>query len=154
MAPLLLGLAIVAKSNKPILVISTGDEPLVKLHFTVYSSLDIVDERVASPPVLNYLGLLGLSGSHATYAMISGATCVKVFAVFDADAEPAPRDEDVRLLLSGVAAAYVDWACNPFVKLDKRGLAVVDDPVPLEGGTGVSQLRKRLSMLVQNFGQV
>ena len=153
-----LAVALVAKRNKPLLVYALDDEgepdaqQLTKLHFTVFAALDLVEEKLQTPPVLNYLGLLGLSGTHATYALITGATCIKVFAVFNADGEPAPKDDDVRHMLTGVHAAYVDWACNPFVKLDRRGAAVVDDPVPLlDSGPGAAVLKRRLSELMRNF---
>jgi hypothetical protein len=144
----LIGVAIVGKKNKPLLVLGEPEQ-LVGLNFTVHSCLDLVDERCGVPLAQPYLGLLGLSGAHATYAMFAGATNLKIFAVMDADSEPAPKDEQVKGLLQALHACYVDWACNPFVKLDKRGLAVVDDPVPLDGGPGVDVLRARIGRLMQ-----
>ena len=150
------GLALVSKRNKPLLVVPVGGSPatspeeerdrVVELHLTVHASLDVVDENAAAGPHAAgpYLGLLTLVGRHATFAYV-GPTGVKAVAVADAEAEPVPRDAEMRAVLAALYQAYADWTCNPFVVGDGSD----EDPVPTPESGGYVALARRLARISQ-----
>lgn len=145
----ILGIAFIGKDDRPILILpcSSDDRELdLELNLTAHSCLDAIETRkeLNNSAVTPYLGFLSLIGRHATYGFI-GPTKVKVLAVFDADFEPAPKDEDLLGFLTQLHQAYMDWLCNPFVEVDFER-----DSVPNEFGPGGKSLFARLKRICES----
>ena len=125
-------------------------ERAVEIHLAGHASLDLVDKRARQGPSAAgaYLGLLGLVGRFATYALV-GPTGMKAFAVADAESDPAPRDPEMRAILVALHAAYQDWTCNPFVAGGGSASggwdAIEDDPVPRPEACGYAALVRRVA---------
>ena len=119
---------------------------MVELHLALHASLDVLDEKAALGPHAAgpYVGLLTLVGRHAVFAYV-GLTGVKSLAVVDPDADPAPRDAEMRTVLAALHAAYLDWTCNPFVVGDGSD----DDPIPTPDSSGYAAFAKRVAKIAQ-----
>ena len=167
----MLGLGLVGKRNKPLLVVPVhgrsaptpaspeeARDRLVELHLAIHASLDVVEERAAAaaseagPPLQPYMGLLSLVGRYATFAFV-GPTGVKAFVVLDADTDAhgdgsdatsgGVKESEVRNVLVALHAAYQDWLCNPFVVGDGSD----DDPVPTPESPGYAAFAKRIAKI-------
>jgi hypothetical protein len=108
--------AVVSRLNRPLYLRCFGDESEeLRFHHIVHSSLDIFEERRATPvqPGVQldpYLGLLQPSVELRVYGYISNTDTKLVAILTDGEA----RDAELRQLFRRLHALVIDAISNPF----------------------------------------
>jgi len=122
--------AYISSQNHPILVRTfvPGDD--LKYHYVAHTSLDVIEERVASSTKLGecYLGHLYSMEDLAVYGWIAPSKLKIVVALALTDA--VVRDQDILTIFKALHLAYHHSLCNPFLRLNVSA-DVVNDPAAL-----------------------
>ena len=112
--------AVIGKDNSPLYIRVSNPETELYLHFTVHSSLDVVEERVNSLAKSSvgdirelYLGLLYSSETHRVYGYATN-TKVKFVIVLDVSRVQNVNENELRSMFRRIHSAYADAICNPF----------------------------------------
>nr|CAB3267223.1 trafficking protein particle complex subunit 2-like protein [Phallusia mammillata] len=116
-------IGVIAKENYPLYIrCAPNVENEVNFHFTVHTSLDVIEEKVASLGKSTsisttdlrefYLGQLYPSEDYRIYGYVTN-TKVKFVIVVEA-ANTQLRDNEVRSMFRRLHNAYTDVICNPF----------------------------------------
>nr|XP_002131059.1 trafficking protein particle complex subunit 2-like protein [Ciona intestinalis] len=116
-------IAVIAKENYPLYIrCSANVEDELKFHFTVHTSLDVVEEKISSTGKTStarapdmrefYLGQLYPSEDYRIYGYVTN-TKVKFVMVVEAS-NTQIRDNDVRSMFRRLHNAYTSVVCNPF----------------------------------------
>uniref|UniRef100_H2Z8Y2 Trafficking protein particle complex subunit 2-like protein n=1 Tax=Ciona savignyi TaxID=51511 RepID=H2Z8Y2_CIOSA len=119
-------IAVIAKENYPLYIrCASNVEDELKFHFTVHTSLDVVEEKIAgtgkststgAPDMREfYLGQLYPSEDYRIYGYVTN-TKVKFVMVVEASCTHI-RDNDVRSMFRRLHNAYTAVVCNPFYTL-------------------------------------
>ncbi|XP_028392412.1 trafficking protein particle complex subunit 2-like protein [Dendronephthya gigantea] len=110
--------AVIAKENHPLFLRTMSPEEELKFHYTVHTSLDVVEEKVSSltkssnDPRELYLGLLYPTEDYKVYGYVTN-TKIK-FVVVVESANNLLRDNEIRMMFQRLHVAYTDMFCNPF----------------------------------------
>ncbi|XP_031561998.1 trafficking protein particle complex subunit 2-like protein [Actinia tenebrosa] len=110
--------AVIGKENYPLFLRTVCPEEELKFHYTVHTSLDVVEEKVSSltkssnDPRELYLGLLYPTEDYKVYGYVTN-TKVK-FVVVVETANTSLRDNEIRTMFRKLHVAYTDMFCNPF----------------------------------------
>ncbi|XP_039248170.1 trafficking protein particle complex subunit 2-like protein [Styela clava] len=115
-------IAVIAKENYPLLIrCKPGEENELKFHYTVHTSLDVVEEKIASVGKGSgtssdlrefYLGLLYPTEDYKVYGYVTN-TKVKFVIVVD-PSNVQKRDNEIRSMFRKLHNAYTELVCNPF----------------------------------------
>ncbi|OXB65057.1 hypothetical protein ASZ78_008340 [Callipepla squamata] len=128
-------IAVIAKENYPLYIRSVPTENELKFHYTVHTSLDVVDEKISAMGKAMvdqrelYLGLLYPTEDYKVYLCnIAASPCshtflhrygyvtnskVKFVMVVDSS-NTALRDNEIRSMFRKLHNSYTDIMCNPF----------------------------------------
>jgi len=104
--------------NYPLFLRTVSPEEELKFHYTVHTSLDVVEEKVSSltkssnDPRELYLGLLYPTEDYKVYGYVTNSK-IK-FVVVVESANTALRDNEIRTMFRRLHVAYTDMFCNPF----------------------------------------
>uniref|UniRef100_T1JKP4 Trafficking protein particle complex subunit 2-like protein n=1 Tax=Strigamia maritima TaxID=126957 RepID=T1JKP4_STRMM len=110
-------IAVVGKDNSPLFIktIPTQDER--RFHYTVHTSLDVVEEKVSAigKSVADlrelYLGLLYPTEDFKVYGYATNTKCKFVVIV---ESKTSLRDNEIRTMFKKLHSGYTDTLCNPF----------------------------------------
>ncbi|KAM6430668.1 trafficking protein particle complex subunit 2-like protein isoform 2-T2 [Liasis olivaceus] len=111
-------IAVIAKENYPLYIKSAPTESELKFHYTVHTSLDVVDEKVSAlgKALVDqrelYLGLLYPTEDYKVYGYVTNSK-VKFVMVVDSS-NTALRDNEIRSMFRKLHNSYTDVMCNPF----------------------------------------
>lgn len=115
-------IAVIAKENYPLLIrCKPGTKNELKFHYTVHTSLDVVDEKIATVGKSSgsstdlrefYLGLLYPTEDYKVYGYVTN-TKVKFVIVVEAS-NTQMRDNEIRSMFRKLHNAYTELVCNPF----------------------------------------
>ncbi|KAL7979726.1 hypothetical protein Chor_004884 [Crotalus horridus] len=111
-------IAVIAKENYPLYIKSLPTENALKFHYTVHTSLDVVDEKVSAlgKALVDqrelYLGLLYPTEDYKVYGYVTNSK-VKFVMVVDSS-NTALRDNEIRSMFRKLHNSYTDVMCNPF----------------------------------------
>ncbi|XP_026575560.1 trafficking protein particle complex subunit 2-like protein [Pseudonaja textilis] len=111
-------IAVIAKENYPLYIKSLPTENELKFHYTVHTSLDVVDEKVSAlgKALVDqrelYLGLLYPTEDYKVYGYVTNSK-VKFVMVVDSS-NTALRDNEIRSMFRKLHNSYTDVMCNPF----------------------------------------
>ncbi|KAJ8659172.1 hypothetical protein O0I10_005211 [Lichtheimia ornata] len=114
-------IALIGKQNNPLYIKNfSNTHPDLKYHYIAHTSIDVIEERVASGPknLDSYLGLLYAMEDLAVYGYITN-TRVK-FIVVVSVTDGIIRDAEMKAIFKKVHAAYLSQVCNPFYNLDSQ----------------------------------
>ncbi|KAJ6657154.1 hypothetical protein lerEdw1_002743 [Lerista edwardsae] len=134
-------IAVIAKENYPLYIKSIPTENELKFHYTVHTSLDVVDEKISAmgKALVDqrelYLGLLYPTEDYKVYLLMLFQFCdflpvavfldqpsrygyvtnskVKFVMVVDSS-NTALRDNEIRSMFRKLHNSYTDVMCNPF----------------------------------------
>ncbi|XP_058011139.1 trafficking protein particle complex subunit 2-like protein isoform X1 [Ahaetulla prasina] len=104
--------------NYPLYIKSIPTENELKFHYTVHTSLDVVDEKVSAlgKALVDqrelYLGLLYPTEDYKVYGYVTNSK-VKFVMVVDSS-NTALRDNEIRSMFRKLHNSYTDVMCNPF----------------------------------------
>lgn len=127
-APVIACVAVVGKGNRPLYFKSFGGDEAAKLQLTVFSSLDIISDKVpesravvpGSPPLTapadKFLGLLFPVEEHKVFGYVTNSNVKLVVVVRDV----LLREDKVRELFRNIHRLYVDAVSNPFASMDTK----------------------------------
>jgi len=107
--------AVIGANNNP-LYLRTFEQPadVLKFHFIVYTSLDVIEERVSSTSQKKnldlYLGFLCPNEDYKVYGYITNTKNKLIIVVDDYDL----KDFDVKNFFKSFHAIFADAVCNPF----------------------------------------
>ncbi|XP_075289578.1 trafficking protein particle complex subunit 2-like protein [Opisthocomus hoazin] len=110
--------AVIAKENYPLYIRSVPTENELKFHYTVHTSLDVVDEKISAmgKALVDqrelYLGLLYPTEDYKVYGYVTNSK-VKFVMVVDSS-NTALRDNEIRSMFRKLHNSYTDIMCNPF----------------------------------------
>ncbi|XP_073439566.1 trafficking protein particle complex subunit 2-like protein [Dendrobates tinctorius] len=110
--------AVIAKENYPLYIRSIPTENQLKFHYTVHTSLDVVDEKISAmgKALVDqrelYLGLLYPTEDYKVYGYVTNSK-VKFVMVVDSS-NTALRDNEIRSMFRKLHNSYTDVMCNPF----------------------------------------
>ncbi|XP_053568140.1 trafficking protein particle complex subunit 2-like protein isoform X2 [Bombina bombina] len=110
--------AVIAKENYPLYIRSIPAENQLKFHYTVHTSLDVVDEKISAmgKALVDqrelYLGLLYPTEDYKVYGYVTNSK-VKFVMVVDSS-NTALRDNEIRSMFRKLHNSYTDVMCNPF----------------------------------------
>uniref|UniRef100_A0A7N4P025 Trafficking protein particle complex subunit 2-like protein n=1 Tax=Sarcophilus harrisii TaxID=9305 RepID=A0A7N4P025_SARHA len=132
-------IAVIAKENYPLYIRSIPAEQELKFHYTVHTSLDVVDEKVSAmgKALVDqrelYLGLLYPTEDYKVSLLSRlGIPCVKSmfpnqlhrygyvtnskvkFVMVVDSSNTALRDNEIRSMFRKLHNSYTDVMCNPF----------------------------------------
>ncbi|KAK6186587.1 hypothetical protein SNE40_008600 [Patella caerulea] len=116
--PMAVCVAVIAKENYPLFIITIPTENELKFYYTVHTSLDVVEEKISSIGKNTtearelYLGLLYPTEDYKVYGYVTN-TKVKFVLVLEST-NTTLRDNDIRTMFKKLHNAYVDMLCNPF----------------------------------------
>ncbi|KAJ1083965.1 hypothetical protein NDU88_004120 [Pleurodeles waltl] len=111
-------IAVIAKENYPLYIRSIPVENELKFHYTVHTSLDVVDEKISAMGKALadqrelYLGLLYPTEDYKVYGYVTNSK-VKFVMVVDSS-NTALRDNEIRSMFRKLHNSYTDVMCNPF----------------------------------------
>lgn len=116
-------IGVIAKENYPLYIkCAPNVENEVNFHFTVHTSLDVIEEKMASLGKTSsltttdlrefYLGQLYPSEDYRIYGYVTN-TKVK-FVIVVESSNTQLRDNEVRSMFRRLHNAYTDVICNPF----------------------------------------
>ncbi|CAK8674292.1 unnamed protein product [Clavelina lepadiformis] len=112
---------VIAKENYPLYIrCASNVEDETKFHFTVHTSLDVIEEKInnagktssAADLRESYLGQLYPAEDYRVYGYVTN-TKVKFVVVVEAS-NTQLRDNEVRSMFRRLHNAYTDVMCNPF----------------------------------------
>ena len=109
--------AVIAKENYPLFIKTIPTENELKFHYTVHTSLDVVEEKISSVGKNSndlrelYLGLLYPTEDYKVYGYV---TNTKIKFVIVVESNTTLRDNEIRSMFRKLHNAYVDMVCNPF----------------------------------------
>ncbi|KAJ7312010.1 hypothetical protein JRQ81_006339 [Phrynocephalus forsythii] len=104
--------------NYPLYIKSIPTENELKFHYTVHTSLDVVDEKISAmgKALVDqrelYLGLLYPTEDYKVYGYVTNSK-VKFVMVVDSS-NTALRDNEIRSMFRKLHNFYTDVMCNPF----------------------------------------
>ncbi|NXS45175.1 TPC2L protein, partial [Pandion haliaetus] len=104
--------------NYPLYIRSVPTENELKFHYTVHTSLDVVDEKISAmgKALVDqrelYLGLLYPTEDYKVYGYVTNSK-VKFVMVVDSS-NTALRDNEIRSMFRKLHNSYTDIMCNPF----------------------------------------
>lgn len=107
--------AVVGATNNP-LYLKTFEQPadVLKFHFIVHTSLDVVEERASSSAAKKsldlYLGFLCPYEDYKVYGYVTNTKNKLIIVVDDYDL----KDFDVKNFFKSFHAIFADAVCNPF----------------------------------------
>uniref|UniRef100_A0A674HJD0 Trafficking protein particle complex subunit 2-like protein n=1 Tax=Taeniopygia guttata TaxID=59729 RepID=A0A674HJD0_TAEGU len=107
-----------APENYPLYIRSVPTENELKFHYTVHTSLDVVDEKISAmgKALVDqrelYLGLLYPTEDYKVYGYVTNSK-VKFVMVVDSS-NTALRDNEIRSMFRKLHNSYTDIMCNPF----------------------------------------
>ncbi|XP_069758056.1 trafficking protein particle complex subunit 2-like protein isoform X2 [Narcine bancroftii] len=110
--------AVIAKENYPLYIKTVPTENELKFHYTVHTSLDVVEEKISAvgKALVDqrelYLGLLYPTEDYKVYGYVTN-TKVKFVIVVDSS-NIALRDNEIRSMFRKLHNSYTDVMCNPF----------------------------------------
>ena len=110
--------AVVGKQNNPLYIrVFREHEDKLKFHYVVHTSLDVVDERVASSGKNDpYLGLLFPTEESKVYGY---ATCTKAKFILVLD-DVDVRESHIKTFFRKLHSIFADAISNPFYTQDLR----------------------------------
>ncbi|KAG2216867.1 hypothetical protein INT45_007872 [Circinella minor] len=114
-------IALIGKQNNPLYLKNfSNTHPDLKYHYIAHTSIDVIEERVASGPknLDLYLGLLYAMEDLAVYGYMTN-TRVKFVAVVSVT-EGIIRDAEMKTIFKKIHSAYLSQICNPFYNLDSQ----------------------------------
>ncbi|XP_076821989.1 trafficking protein particle complex subunit 2-like protein [Clavelina lepadiformis] len=112
---------VIAKENYPLYIrCASNVEDETKFHFTVHTSLDVIEEKINNAGKTSstadlresYLGQLYPAEDYRVYGYVTN-TKVKFVVVVEAS-NTQLRDNEVRSMFRRLHNAYTDVMCNPF----------------------------------------
>ena len=114
---------VIAKENYPLYIrCAPNTEDETKFHFTIHTSLDVIEEKIANVGKSTavgsqdlrelYLGQLYPAEDYRVYGYVTN-TKVKFILVVEAF-NTQLRDNDVRSMFRRLHNAYTEVVCNPF----------------------------------------
>ena len=114
---------VIAKENYPLYVrCASNIEDKTKFHFIIHTSLDVIEEKIASAGKSNsvatqdlrefYLGQLYPAEDYRIYGYVTN-TKVKFVLVVEAS-NTQLRDNEVRSMFRRLHNSYTEVVCNPF----------------------------------------
>ncbi|NP_001279440.1 trafficking protein particle complex subunit 2-like protein [Callorhinchus milii] len=110
--------SVIAKQNYPLYIKTVPMEKQLKFHYTVHTSLDVVEEKISAvgKALVDqrelYLGLLYPTEDYKVYGYVTN-TKVKFIIVVDSS-NIALRDNEIRSMFRKLHNSYTDIMCNPF----------------------------------------
>uniref|UniRef100_A0A8C5T388 Trafficking protein particle complex subunit 2-like protein n=1 Tax=Malurus cyaneus samueli TaxID=2593467 RepID=A0A8C5T388_9PASS len=105
--------------NYPLYIRSVPTENELKFHYTVHTSLDVVDEKISAmgKALVDqrelYLGLLYPTEDYKVYGYVTNSK-VKFVMVVDSS-NTALRDNEIRSMFRKLHNSYTDIMCNPSI---------------------------------------
>ncbi|KAM4643276.1 LOW QUALITY PROTEIN: trafficking protein particle complex subunit 2-like protein [Amazona ochrocephala] len=110
-------IAVIAKENYPLYIQSIPTENELKFHYTVHTSLDVMDKKISAmgKALVDqrklYLGLLYPTEDYKLYGYVTNSK-VKFVMVVDSS-NTVLRDNEIRSMFK-LHNSYTDIMCNPF----------------------------------------
>uniref|UniRef100_UPI00358F3615 trafficking protein particle complex subunit 2-like protein isoform X1 n=1 Tax=Myxine glutinosa TaxID=7769 RepID=UPI00358F3615 len=110
--------AVITKENYPLYISNVPAANELKFHYTVHTSLDVVEEKLSAVGKTTsdlrelYLGLLYPTEDYKVYGYVAN-TKVKFVIVIDSS-NTSFRDNEIRSMFRKLHTAYTDVMCNPF----------------------------------------
>ncbi|XP_066509922.1 trafficking protein particle complex subunit 2-like protein [Hoplias malabaricus] len=110
--------AVIAKENYPLYIRSVPTQSELKFHYTVHTSLDVVEEKIStvgkamSEQRELYLGLLYPTEDYRVYGYVTNSK-VKFVIVVDSS-NTSLRDNEIRSMFRKLHNSFTDVMCNPF----------------------------------------
>ncbi|XP_003969967.1 trafficking protein particle complex subunit 2-like protein [Takifugu rubripes] len=111
-------IAVIAKENYPLYIRCVPVQNELKFHYTVHTSLDVVEEKISSAGKSIgdqrelYLGLLYPTEDYKVYGFVTN-TKVKFVIVVDSS-NTSLRDNEIRSMFRKLHNSFTDVMCNPF----------------------------------------
>ncbi|KAM9825064.1 trafficking protein particle complex subunit 2-like protein [Syngnathus acus] len=111
-------IAVIAKENYPLYIRSVSPQNELKFHYTVHTSLDVVEEKISAVGKSLgdqrefYLGLLYPTEDYKVYGYVTNSK-VKFVIVVDS-ANTSLRDNEIRSMFRKLHNSFTDVMCNPF----------------------------------------
>ncbi|CAJ0955793.1 unnamed protein product [Ranitomeya imitator] len=109
--------AVIAKENYPLYIRSIPTENQLKFHYTVHTSLDVVDEKISAMGKRwrikeNFTWDFCIPQKTTNYGYVTNSK-VKFVMVVDSS-NTALRDNEIRSMFRKLHNSYTDVMCNPF----------------------------------------
>ncbi|XP_054627752.1 trafficking protein particle complex subunit 2-like protein isoform X2 [Dunckerocampus dactyliophorus] len=111
-------IAVIAKENYPLYIRSVSTQNELKFHYTVHTSLDVVEEKISAVGKSLgdqrelYLGLLYPTEDYKVYGYVTNSK-VKFVIVVDSS-NTSLRDNEIRSMFRKLHNSFTDVMCNPF----------------------------------------
>ncbi|KAK0149298.1 Trafficking protein particle complex subunit 2-like protein [Merluccius polli] len=111
-------IAVIAKENYPLYIRSVPMQNELKFHYTVHTSLDVVEEKISAAGKAMadqrelYLGLLYPTEDYKVYGYVTNSK-VKFVIVVDSS-NTSLRDNEIRSMFRKLHNSFTDVMCNPF----------------------------------------
>ncbi|XP_061743594.1 trafficking protein particle complex subunit 2-like protein isoform X1 [Nerophis ophidion] len=111
-------IAVIAKENYPLFIRSLPSQNELKFHYTVHTSLDVVEAKISAVgKALGdqkelYLGLLYPTEDYKVYGYVTNSR-VKFVIVVDSS-NTSLRDNEIRSMFRKLHNSFTDVMCNPF----------------------------------------
>jgi len=110
---------VIGQKNQPLYIRTSEPDRNLKLQHAVYSSLDVIDEKINNPGGNRadsdmFLGLLFPADEYRLYGYVTSTNIKLVAEVSD----PAANDRDIRKLFRAIHDNYILLVSNPFYKPD------------------------------------
>ncbi|XP_068928412.1 trafficking protein particle complex subunit 2-like protein [Petaurus breviceps papuanus] len=111
-------ITVITKENYPLYIQSIPAEHELKFHYTVHTSLDVVNEKVSAmgKALVDqrelYLGLLYPTEDYKVYGYVTNSK-VKFVMVVDSS-NTSLRDNEIHSMFRKLHNSYTDVMCNPF----------------------------------------
>ncbi|KAF7664753.1 hypothetical protein LDENG_00167620 [Lucifuga dentata] len=111
-------IAVIAKENCPLYIRSVPTQNELKFHYTVHTSLDVVEEKISvvgkamADQRELYLGLLYPTEDYKVYGYVTNSK-VKFVIVVDSS-NTSLRDNEIRSMFRKLHNSFTDVMCNPF----------------------------------------
>eukprot|EP00040_Diaphanoeca_grandis_P010372 m.53077 g.53077 ORF g.53077 m.53077 type:complete len:152 (-) comp21705_c0_seq4:77-532(-) len=109
--------AVIGQKNQPLYIRTATDDPALRFQHAVYSSMDVIDEKVATSTKSSadrdmFLGRLFPADEHRLYGYITSTNVKFVLVVSD----PKLADRDIRKFFRTLHDHYIQLVGNPFYK--------------------------------------
>ncbi|KAK7169709.1 hypothetical protein R3I94_000066 [Phoxinus phoxinus] len=111
-------IAVIAKENYPLYIRSVPTQGELKFHYTVHTSLDVVEEKISGVGKALadqrelYLGLLYPTEDYKVYGYVTNSKVKFVIVVDSSNA--SLRDNEIRSMFRKLHNSFTDVMCNPF----------------------------------------
>jgi len=111
-------LAVISKENYPLYIKCGSPENELNFHYTVHTSLDVVEEKIATGSKNAndsrelYLGLLYPTEDYKVYGYVTN-TKIKLVIVVESS-NVTLRDNEIRAMFRKLHNAYMDMISSPF----------------------------------------